>query len=94
MGHTEETTKTAEYIAISTTETPMETNTKIFHGAAAAVDAPPPSGCSKGKKMNKMKKKKKRGLFLCCSNMQFENEEQTEKALAFLKGDETLSSAW
>ena len=84
MGYTEEITKTAEYTAVSTLETPPEANTKMFQGAAA-VGVPAvgtESTCSKGKKM----KKKRRGLFMCCSNMEFENEEEMEKALAALKG--------
>ncbi|XWS27311.1 hypothetical protein CRYUN_Cryun26dG0104000 [Craigia yunnanensis] len=83
-----ETTKTAEYIAVSTIETPQETNIKMLPGAA--VDGPAPIlnvSSSKGKKVNKMKKKKKRCLFMCFSNMHFDNEEEKEKGLAFLKSE-------
>ena len=81
------TTKTAEYIAVSTIETPQETNIKMLPGAAVDGLAPILDvSSSKGKKVNKMKKKK-RCLFMCFSNMQFDNEEEKEKASVFLKSE-------
>ncbi|XVE63410.1 hypothetical protein DITRI_Ditri07aG0018200 [Diplodiscus trichospermus] len=52
----------------------------------AAIDAQTPNAFDvKAKKVKKTKKK--RCLFMCFSNMQFENEEEKEKALAILKSE-------
>ncbi|KAB2095687.1 hypothetical protein E1A91_A01G058200v1 [Gossypium mustelinum] len=72
--NTETSKTTAEYIAVSPTfEPPLE--------AALVVQ-------SKNKNKNK-NKKNRRCMFLCFSNMQFENEEEKAKALPFLNSGET-----
>ncbi|XVE63407.1 hypothetical protein DITRI_Ditri07aG0017900 [Diplodiscus trichospermus] len=82
-----ESTKTAEYITVPAVESPHETNIKMLSGAAIDAQTSNAVDVSSSKLKKEKKMKKKRCLFMCCSNMQFENEEEKEKALAILKSE-------
>ncbi|KAG8502506.1 hypothetical protein CXB51_000122 [Gossypium anomalum] len=64
--------------------------TTAEHIAVSATFEPPPEAALVVQSKNKNKNKKnRRCIFLCCSNMQFENEEEKAKALPFLNSGET-----
>ncbi|MBA0549977.1 hypothetical protein Golob_020963 [Gossypium lobatum] len=71
----------------SNTETSKTTADYI--AVSAAVEPPPEAALVVQSKNKNNKKKNRRCIFLCFSNMQFENEEEKAKAFQFLNSGET-----
>lgn len=99
MGGTE-VTKTNNYVPIPTGEPatainyPMILATAINYPmiSATAIDDLAVVDSSSFEKKKKNKKKKKRcGFYFCCSNVEFDTEEDGAKALSFLENEKSKS---